>query len=342
MQRQPLRGRSGPPTRPAGSPGPSEGYPLPLDARDLAVAYGPTCVNYGLRLDRFPRCEAQTWDLEPARKREGIATFTAAEIASVLQAFRRRWEAMLTERRQRGEAVEQFRLRAASRVVVGLGAESVLETSLRLHRVYGFPLIPGSALKGLARSVALWRLAVEFGVPVLSPAEVAARERADRLSVTPLQRLEAYVSEPESERRRQRFGELRQDPALSSSRLRQLDFQEAEERVQPLRLVFGTTGAAGRVVFFDAIPADPHRLRLDREVMNPHYSEYYTGRSAPADYLSPIPVYFLTIAPGSLFLFAVAAPEATLAQQARGWLETGLREWGIGAKTAAGYGLWEG
>lgn len=36
------------------------------------------------------------------------------------------------------------------RMVVGLGDESVLETSIRLHHTYGVPYIPGSALKGLA------------------------------------------------------------------------------------------------------------------------------------------------------------------------------------------------
>ncbi|MDM7324007.1 MAG: type III-B CRISPR module RAMP protein Cmr6 [Thermus sp.] len=36
------------------------------------------------------------------------------------------------------------------RLVVGLGGEGVLETSLTLHRTYGVPYIPGSALKGLA------------------------------------------------------------------------------------------------------------------------------------------------------------------------------------------------
>jgi len=38
----------------------------------------------------------------------------------------------------------------ANRLVVNLGAESVLETSIALHRIYGVPFIPGSALKGLA------------------------------------------------------------------------------------------------------------------------------------------------------------------------------------------------
>jgi CRISPR-associated protein Cmr6 len=38
------------------------------------------------------------------------------------------------------------------RMVIGLGSESVLETSVTLHRTYGVPYIPGSALKGLAAS----------------------------------------------------------------------------------------------------------------------------------------------------------------------------------------------
>jgi CRISPR-associated protein Cmr6 len=36
------------------------------------------------------------------------------------------------------------------RLAIGLGIESVLETGITLHRTYGTPLIPGSALKGLA------------------------------------------------------------------------------------------------------------------------------------------------------------------------------------------------
>lgn len=40
------------------------------------------------------------------------------------------------------------------RLAVSLGAESVLETSIALHRTYGVPIIPGSALKGLASSYA--------------------------------------------------------------------------------------------------------------------------------------------------------------------------------------------
>ncbi|MGH8012910.1 MAG: type III-B CRISPR module RAMP protein Cmr6 [Candidatus Binataceae bacterium] len=38
----------------------------------------------------------------------------------------------------------------AGRLIVGLGSENVLEAGLRLHHTYGVPIIPGSALKGLA------------------------------------------------------------------------------------------------------------------------------------------------------------------------------------------------
>ncbi|MFL6235302.1 MAG: type III-B CRISPR module RAMP protein Cmr6 [Thermoanaerobaculia bacterium] len=57
-----------------------------------------------------------------------------------------------------------------SRMAVGLGAESILETSIALHRTYGVPYIPGSALKGLAAAAAhkhledpSWRKAGEDG-----------------------------------------------------------------------------------------------------------------------------------------------------------------------------------
>lgn len=65
-----------------------------------------------------------------------------------------------------------------SRMVVGLGAESVLETSIALHRTYGVPVIPGSALKGLASAAAhrlladeAWRKATKRGVDGSEPTE---------------------------------------------------------------------------------------------------------------------------------------------------------------------------
>jgi CRISPR-associated protein Cmr6 len=48
------------------------------------------------------------------------------------------------------EVHQADRLSTTGRLMVGLGSESILETGLRLHHTYGLPIIPGSALKGLA------------------------------------------------------------------------------------------------------------------------------------------------------------------------------------------------
>src|SRR5579883_1204694 len=58
------------------------------------------------------------------------------------------------ERWDRSFALDQpcrsERLSTANRLIVGLGSENILETGLRLNQTYGVPIIPGSALKGLA------------------------------------------------------------------------------------------------------------------------------------------------------------------------------------------------
>jgi len=55
-----------------------------------------------------------------------------------------RWERSLPKPRMNREFEATYRL------IVGLGGHHVLETGLTLHHTYGTPLIPGTALKGLA------------------------------------------------------------------------------------------------------------------------------------------------------------------------------------------------
>ncbi|WNS77425.1 type III-B CRISPR module RAMP protein Cmr6 [Bacillus sp. DTU_2020_1000418_1_SI_GHA_SEK_038] len=47
--------------------------------------------------------------------------------------------------------IRQLRATALSRIIPGMGAGHVKETSLTLHPVYGFPYIPASSVKGLVR-----------------------------------------------------------------------------------------------------------------------------------------------------------------------------------------------
>lgn len=323
-------------------------YPLPKDTCELAKAQADKCLNYGLRTERLLLWDERSWKLAQQSqerftkqvKGRKVLDFTPPELQRLLGEHRTRWEAMLDDCQQRGYEVKRFFLTAAGRVVIGLGAESVLETSIRLHRVYGFPILPGSALKGLARSYALWQVADELGVPALPLEELLAREKAKKR--TPLQKLEAYLDEPDENRRARWFEELRQDKAIPpTAAVRYMELSTVEEKVKLLRAAFGTIASAGKVIFFDAVPANPTKLVLDLDVMNPHYSQYYQGgNTPPADYLNPVPVFFLTIAPGSEFLFAVASRDGDLAQRVQMWLQKALCKMGAGAKTTAGYGLW--
>ena len=107
----------------------------------------------GLLLEcRLPLCLEKAADLEDQTRRQ--------EYQNVLIEKACKWKGEDLYRlafQQYRARLEQLGARAAEvrtrdRVIVGLGADNPLETSITLNRLYGVPLIPGSALKGLARS----------------------------------------------------------------------------------------------------------------------------------------------------------------------------------------------
>jgi CRISPR-associated protein Cmr6 len=111
----------------------------------------------GLWLDRFICNQgerAKCADERDDPKKRTPKTRLVEEVAEIpvwqeYKQFFDRWRESLVGRKARiGEA------ETLGRMVVGLGGEGVLETAITLHRTYGVPYIPGSALKGLAASYA--------------------------------------------------------------------------------------------------------------------------------------------------------------------------------------------
>lgn len=106
---------------------------------------------------------------------------------------------------------------------------------------------------------------------------------------------------------------------------------------------------AGALIFFDAIPTG--KVQLITDIMTPHGGKWYEkggtdqvmdADNLPGDWHSPVPVPFL-VCRDARFLFGVAprdgcAVDADVLQQAMIWLEDALMFWGVGAKTATGYG----
>lgn len=119
----------------------------------------------GLWLDKFI-CnqgeKARCADERDDPKKRLPKTRLVEEVAEIpawqdYQRFFDRWRESLTAcGAKTGEA------QTLGRMVVGLGGEAVLETAITLHRTYGVPYIPGSALKGLAASYARRRLGAEW------------------------------------------------------------------------------------------------------------------------------------------------------------------------------------
>ena len=297
-------------------------YPLPKATVD-AVAALPVSKfsNLGLYMDRFT--SVHTADDEEVRKRKKdeyeltddakkykdapLDYFSEGEGAKLLAACAERHKKLLEEAHaSRGEAGPQ------SRCIVGLGDRGAREVGIRLDHLYGFPLIPGSSLKGVARMrglVAVFdriasRIVAEHGRGLLEQLE---------------HDIEGY------------------DPAAKNHKT----YLDNQPLVESFRRCFGTQGEAGAAIFFDALPS---KVVLELDIMNPHYPEYYSAQGKnkpPADYQSPIPIYFLAVGKESRFRFGVAARkgDTTSRDQAWKWLCGGLTDLGVGAKTTSGYGL---
>jgi len=234
--------------------------------------------------------------------------------------------------------LDDYKLKTASRLVVGLGAGHVLETSLTLHHIFGIPYIPGSALKGVVRMVNFWEIA----------------EKLNKKTDEAMGELQKQLYEDE----------------ISNSDKNDSDSNDILKH----KLLFGTKNFKGLLVFLDAYPEVQIKQQIfELDVMTPHYQGYYTKNQVPGDWENPNPIPFLTVKKGITFCFNILFdkfraeriltlkddefPNANVAkeiikewlsndfskisQDVKEWIEEALTEFGAGAKTRLGYGIFE-
>jgi CRISPR-associated protein Cmr6 len=124
-----------------------------LSPIDLETLSDP---NAGLCLDKF----ITNLEKEDKESRSKLANQVARiKEPDYYEAFYKSWKASLEEM---GATTRQAHIK--NRMAVGLGSDGVLETSVTLHRTYGVPYIPGSAIKGLAASFARQYCGVEWQI----------------------------------------------------------------------------------------------------------------------------------------------------------------------------------
>jgi CRISPR-associated protein Cmr6 len=230
-----------------------------------------------------------------------------------------------------GYDFKKFSATVSWRIVVGLGVESVHETSMALHHIYGIPHIPGSALKGIARNAAVQQLCGEH-------------EEVDVM--------DALVSLPDIPKLRE---EKKREIIKKAGEVKRKDgtkippkgdtvekILKGWDEFETARKVFGGQAQAGVIIFLDAFPNG--NINIRRDIMNPHYPDYY-GKSdpkPPADWQNPTPITFLTVE-DTKFVFCLATKEKykEYLPPAVKWLRAALENQGVGAKTSVGYGYFQ-
>lgn len=260
---------------------------MPPDTATIFGRFGADCENLGLLLNKYQPWEkiGGQWDLtfrvrdrddnvvakrggeakaqwlrdQHSRRMEDTPLMPSRHIdEQALKAFRRRWEAVVEA--QGGKC---FSLETQWRMVVGLGGPSVLETAMTLHHLYGFPVIPGSALKGLTRARALLGVAEQLQVPVLSPDDYQIHKPQ-----TPLAQLEAFFVAADGDDRETAWEALKSSALPKDSPLSESTMGDLRGFANKFRKIFGSRDQAGAVTFFDGVPDKAPGFSLD--IMNPH------------------------------------------------------------------------
>ncbi|MCX7999850.1 MAG: type III-B CRISPR module RAMP protein Cmr6, partial [Leptospiraceae bacterium] len=222
----------------------SKNFFVPKDTKEALNSL--KIENFGLFLKKFVPFENR-FEISKL-KQDRISKHNFDE--EMIKSLARRQETCI---KQLKISINELELTTDWRLALGLGEESVYETSIRLHSVYGIPYIPASSIKGVMRN---WMIQKYF-------VENENFKEAEGKAI-----------------QNQIFCDLFGCPSMLK-----IDSKEFQSFYKKER--------AGKFIFFDAFPVNVPKLKLD--IMNPHYSEYYTNQKPPGDYYNPIPIYFLVV-----------------------------------------------
>lgn len=321
---------------------------------------------------RFEHCNSRSLVLEryadPTLKGDARRNFFNMAIAKRAQPQKRdAWrEFLLTGLELKPNDLLFAQLQA--RLMVNMAGGVMENAGLCLDRLTGIPYIPGSAVKGCARRMAIQELyerAAGFQ-PVTGAEDATAKSQRLDQCAEQLVRI-ARV-----------FGWGDQDWKSESDfeyACGKADWEEVRERAakllfasfpnwkaDPKKLLWQSLPSfAGSISFLPSYPLDlgktgkvdglplpvPELGKLELDVVTVHHREYYAGNpqyDAAPDTEEPVPVVFPAVAPGHVFAFAVLPGRLCddgLLGAAKTWLRQGLETFGLGAKVAAGYGWFD-
>ena len=312
------------------------------------------CTSRSLRLTRYARPELN--DKTQPTRHDFLTAVTSAKDQRHDDALKS-WRAWLTAT---ARPEHQLHAKLEARLLINMGGTVLENAGLQLDR-FGTAYLPGSAVKACARRTALATLRqwCETGTKPTATDDALAPACAHPdfkspgdlllaiLHVFGCTDLEwgAYNPAPKSKDKNDLAwacgddlpAQSNQWPALSTAARTQL----------------ATDTLRGTVAFLPAYPYSRFPIDLELDVLTSHHPDYYSEKKdrngqlvqpTATDTENPIPVYFPAVTAGAIYTFALlpvgtTSAKSPLLSHARTWLSTGLTVFGLGAKTAAGYGF---
>ena len=303
----------------------------------LGGASLPACTSRGLRLTRYaePTLNEKT---QPTRKGFLQSVVTAKDQRH--EDGLRSWRNWLNST---ARPEHQVHAKLEARLLINMGGTVLENAGLQLDR-FGTAYLPGSAVKACARRTALATLR-QWSETGIKPSATDS----DALAPT----CEAFATSADLLLAILRvFGctDLEwQDYDYDNNKGSDLAWACANQwdSLSPTaRDQLPSDTLRGSVAFLPAYPIqDRPSNDLELDVLTSHHHEYYGDKKETAtDTEDPIPVYFPAVTAGAIYTFALlpvgtTAANSQLLSHARIWLKVGLETFGVGAKTAAGYGF---
>lgn len=274
--------------------------------------------HLGLAYDAWAPTEVADGKVSDDNRRPWLEKLAELAVSPDYARSFERWKASFSAT---GDRLAEVTL--ATRLLIGHGNASAIDVGLTVHHTWGVPVIPGSALKGLV---------THYVDATYGPTDASKKPWEQQGD----ERLRADYQGVSWNRRR-----IERGPGVVYRAL--FGAPDAREDATMRENGFEAGAAAGLVTFHDALYV-PGSLAGNKpfaaDVLTVHHKGYYdsSGQSAPNDYDSPNPVAFLTVRPKCRLLLALSGP-SEWTELAAQLLADALKNWGVGGKTAAGYGI---
>ncbi len=326
---------------------------LPRDVRNRGIT---DIDNFALKLYKAARYEAAKDSYKFTFFKNDQRERVYFEIKANYGHLKDNFDALCQRQAQQAERLypgnsQRITLAPQWRLILGIGSESVYETNMTLHHLYGMPYLPSSSIKGVLRS---WVISQVFAQPdnVPDTEKKFPLVNAETRAILKSKLFCTIFGCPEKEK------SVKFDPNGNPIK-KNNEYQKGEEEKNALG-----TESQGIITFFDGLPTAAPVIKTD--VMNVHYKDWYKelGYQPPTDTQRTNPIHFLTVSNENNLRFQthIASPkgnvkikdisndyglfikntsmtgDTTLLDLAAHWLTKALTEHGIGAKTAVGYG----